>query len=52
MYEIGYEEYFYGDGVCIVEWADLIEDIIPDDAIRIQIEYGDKEGERIYRCTF
>lgn len=52
MYEIGYEEYFYGDGVCIVEWADLIEDIIPDDAIRIRIEYGDKEGERIYRCTF
>ena len=52
MYEIGYEEYFYGDGVCIVEWADLIEDIIPDDAIRILIEYGDKEGERIYRCTF
>lgn len=52
MYEIGYEEYFYGDGVCIVEWADLIEDLIPDDAIRIQIEYGDKEGERIYRCTF
>ena len=36
----------------IVEWADLIEDIIPDDAIRIRIEYGDKEGERIYRCTF
>ena len=52
MYEIGYEEYFYGDGVCIVEWADRIEDLIPDDAIRIQIEYGDKEGERIYRCTF
>ena len=52
MYEIGYEEYFYGDGVCIIEWADLIEDIIPDDAIRIRIEYGDKEGERIYRCTF
>ena len=52
MYEIGYEEYFYGDGVCIVEWADLIEDIIPDDSIRIRIEYGDKEGERIYRCTF
>lgn len=52
MYELGYEEYFYGNGVCIVEWADLIEDIIPEDAIRIDIEYGEKEGERIYRCTF
>ena len=52
MYELGYEEYFYGNGVCIVEWADLIEDIIPEDAIRIDIEYGENEGERIYRCTF
>lgn len=52
MYEIGYEEYFYGEGVCIIEWADLIEDIIPEDAIRITIEYGGKEGERIYRCIF
>ena len=52
MYELGYEEYFYGNGVYIVEWADLIEDIIPEDAIRIDIEYGENEGERIYRCTF
>lgn len=52
MYELGYEEYFYGNGVCIVEWADLIEDIIPEDTIRIDIEYGENEGERIYRCTF
>lgn len=50
MYELGYEEYFYGQGVSIVEWADLIEDIIPEDAIRINIEYGPEEGERIYRC--
>lgn len=52
MYELGYEEYFYGGGVCVVEWADLIEDIIPQDAVRIQIEYGQKEGERIYKCIF
>ena len=52
MYEIGYEEYFFGDGVCVIEWADLIEEIIPDDAVRIEIEYGEKEGERIYRCIF
>lgn len=52
MYEIGYEEYFFGDGVCVIEWADLIDEIIPDDAVRIAIEYGEKEGERIYRCMF
>ena len=42
MYELGYEEFFFGSGVSIVEWADLIEDIIPEDAVRIEIEYGEK----------
>ena len=52
MYELGYEEYFYGNGVCIVEWADLIEEILPENTKYIYIEYGPKEGERIYKCTF
>lgn len=52
MYEIGCEEYFYGEGVCVVEWADLIEEIMPEDTKWINIEYGEKEGERIYKCTF
>ena len=30
MEEIGYEDYFFGDGVCLIEWANLIEEIIPD----------------------
>ena len=52
MYRIGYEEYFYGEGVCIVEWADIVEEIIPEDAKVIFIEYGEDEGERLYRCPF
>ena len=32
MYEIGYEDYFYGQGVCLIEWAKLIEELIPDEA--------------------
>ncbi|MCR5481860.1 MAG: tRNA (adenosine(37)-N6)-threonylcarbamoyltransferase complex ATPase subunit type 1 TsaE [Clostridia bacterium] len=48
MFEIGYEEYFYGDGVCVVEWADLIEDLLPENAIVIKIKYGKNENERIY----
>lgn len=52
MYELGYEEYFYGNGVCVVEWADLIEELLPENAYVINIGYGEKEGERIYRCTF
>lgn len=49
MFELGYEEYFYGDGICVIEWADLIEELIPEDAIRINITRGDSETERIYR---
>lgn len=52
MDELGYEEYFYGDGVCVVEWADLVEELLPEDALRIEITYGREEGERIYQCTF
>ncbi len=51
MYEIGCEEYFFGDGVCVVEWADLIMEIIPENAIIIRIEYGESENQRIYRVT-
>lgn len=38
MDEIGYEDYFYGDGVSMIEWADLIKEIIPKKAKRIEIE--------------
>lgn len=48
LYEIGIDEYFFGEGVCVVEWADLIDDILPDGTIKINIEYGENEGERIY----
>lgn len=52
MYEMGYEEYFFGNGVSIIEWADQIEEIIPESAKIIFIEYGKNEGERTYKCTF
>ena len=38
MDEIGYEDYFYGDGICFVEWANLIEEIMPENTIWIKIE--------------
>ena len=52
FFNIGAEEYLNGDGVCIIEWADLVMEEIPEDSLFIFIEYGQKEGERIYRCTF
>ena len=52
LLDIGADEYFYADGVCIIEWADIVADVVPDKAKVILIEYGDKQGERIYRCIF
>ena len=52
MFEIGADEYFYGKGLCVVEWADQIEEILPKDAMYIYIERGEREEERIYRCSF
>ena len=44
MDEIGYEDCFYGDGVSLMEWADLVEPILPDDVIRITIEKDLSKG--------
>ena len=51
-FETGIEEYFYKDGIAIVEWAEIIADILPDETKCIFMEYGDNPGERIYKCTF
>ena len=44
MDEIGYEDYFYGDGVCMIEWANLIEEIIPEHHFQIIIEKDLEKG--------
>ncbi|MCI9324264.1 MAG: tRNA (adenosine(37)-N6)-threonylcarbamoyltransferase complex ATPase subunit type 1 TsaE [Lachnospiraceae bacterium] len=44
MEEIGYEDCFYGDGVCLVEWADLIEEILPRHYVRITIKKDLEKG--------
>lgn len=38
MEDTGYEEYFYGNGICLVEWAELVQGLMPQDAIWITIE--------------
>lgn len=44
MEEIGYEDYFYGEGVCFIEWANLIEEILPKDRKIITIEKDLEKG--------
>ena len=51
MEEIGYEDCFYGDGVCLVEWADLIEEILPERHTQICIEKDLSRGFDYRRIT-
>ncbi len=44
MDEIGYEDYFYGDGICIIEWANLIEELLPEHYTEIVIEKNLEKG--------
>ena len=42
VYDMGYEEYFYGRGLCFIEWPELVESLLPDDAVKVTItEAGD-----------
>ena len=44
MEEIGYDDYFFGEGVCLIEWAQLIEEILPQSVISIKIEKNPEKG--------
>ena len=45
--EIGAEEYFYGDGVCLVEWPKKIEGLIPEEAIWIEMSHLPEDKRKI-----
>lgn len=46
--DIGYEDYIYSDCLCFMEWPELIEDLIPEDAVKVTIE-EQEDGSRIIR---
>lgn len=52
LMETGSQEYFEAGGVCVIEWADQIADLLPEDTKVVFLNYGKEEGERIYQCTF
>lgn len=51
MDEIGYEEYFFGEGVCLVEWGSLIEELLPEETIKIKIIKNPQNGFDYRRIT-
>lgn len=55
MEEIGYEDYIYGEGVCLIEWADLIREILPEHYTEVKIEKDLQKGfdyRRISICEY
>ena len=48
VYDMGYEEYFYGGGLCFIEWPELIESLLPENAVKVTIEEN-PDGSRSVR---
>ena len=48
VYDMGYEEYFYSGNYCFIEWPELIEPLLPDDAVRVTIT-EEADGSRLLR---
>ncbi|SHH36618.1 tRNA (adenosine(37)-N6)-threonylcarbamoyltransferase complex ATPase subunit type 1 TsaE [Sporanaerobacter acetigenes] len=47
IYDLGFEEYFYSNGVSIIEWANKIKNVLPEDVLTIEINRGSNDEERI-----
>ena len=51
MEEIGYDDYFFGQGICLIEWAELIEAILPEKRIEVTIEKDLEKGFEYRKIT-
>ena len=49
-YDIGYENYFDSGNLCLIEWPEMIEPLLPEKYIRVEIQQGDTDDERIIKC--
>lgn len=46
LLDIGAEDYLEGDGVCIIEWADIVADVLPAESLVVKLDYGMHDNER------
>ncbi len=47
VYDMGYEEYFYSGALCFIEWPELIEQLLPEDTVRVRIEQLPDDSRRV-----
>ncbi len=50
VYDMGYEDYFYGRGLCFIEWPELVEELLPEDTVRVTIEVQ-CDGSRVVKSN-
>jgi tRNA threonylcarbamoyladenosine biosynthesis protein TsaE len=48
VYDMGYEDYFYSGALCFIEWPELIEEVLPDDAVRVHIEVQPDDSRLVF----
>jgi tRNA threonylcarbamoyladenosine biosynthesis protein TsaE len=51
VFDIGYEDYFYGGSLCLLEWPELIDPLMPEHFIKVEITLGDTDTSRKIRCS-
>ena len=47
VYDFGYEDYFYSENLCFIEWPELVEDLLPDNVVKVYITLDDNEERLI-----
>ena len=51
VFDIGYEDYFYGGSLCLLEWPELIDPLMPEHYIKVEITLGDTDTGRKIKCS-
>ena len=49
-YDIGFENYFDSGNFCLIEWPEMIEPLLPEKYIRVEIQHGETDDERLIHC--
>ena len=51
VFDIGYEDYFYGGSLCLLEWPELIDPLMPEHFIKVEITLGETDTSRRLKCS-
>ena len=52
VFDIGYEDYLYSNNLCLLEWPELVEELLPDQSVNVNIKMFEATGERVMNIEF